>query len=91
MSVSEIKIKLPAKKCTSEQKFHEMYPSSPTHAAWGKYSKYQNCGGRTDVKTRDLNVLRTVESFEEQKASTESDASSLPNRAKMLPQRTDNV
>lgn len=68
-----------------------MYPSLPSHAAQRKYSKSQNYGGRTNVKTRDLNLLRIVESFEEQKASTESDAYSLPNRAEVLRQRTDNV
>lgn len=91
MSLFEMKIKLPGKRCTSKQEFHEIYPSLPTQAAQGNYSKSQNCGVRTDIKTRDLNLLRTVESFEEQKASTESDASYLPNRAKVLPQRIDNV
>lgn len=68
-----------------------MYPNLPTHAAQGKYSKSQKCGGRTDVKIRDLNLLRTLESFEEQKDSTESVASPLPKRAKVLPQKTDNI
>lgn len=72
-------------------KFREMYPSLLSHAAQGKYSNSQNCGGRINVKTRDLNLLRIVENFEEQKASTESDAYSLPNRAEVLRQRTDNV
>jgi len=56
-----------------------------------KYSKSQNCSARTYVKTRDLNLLRTIENFEEQKGPTESDASLLPNRAKVLLQRTDSV
>lgn len=61
----------------------------PSLSTQGKYSKSQNCGDRTDVK--GFKSTQNHRSFEEQKAFRESDASDLPNRAKVQPQRTDDV
>lgn len=65
MSLLEIKIKLTGKRSPSKQQFHEMYPNLPTYAAQHEYSKSQNCGRKTEVKTGSSNILRNAESFEE--------------------------
>lgn len=90
MSLLQIKIKLTGKRWLSKQRFHEMYPNLPTCAAQDEYSKSQNCRRKTHIKTRNLNILRNVGSFAE-KDPLQKMILPFSNRAKLPPQRTDNI
>lgn len=62
----------------------------PTCVAQDEYSKSQNCSRKTEVKIRSLNILSNVRGFEE-KSPLQKVMLPLSNRAKLLPQRTDNI